>query len=263
MYNRAKAAWNGEQYGGIQSHGAEMSELKRLKARNLAINSASQANALHQALDNPNARSYLDAISRAEGTSGYMNSGYHTMFGGGQVASLSDHPRQLKGFQQSDGTWNKTSAAGRYQFTQTSWDEAAAALGLNDFSPRNQDLAALWLIQCAGQLDSVLGGDFMTATNNLGGVWASLPSSPYAQPKRSQAEMESYYLSDYSHQRSAAPYNHTYSRSESSRPTQVTQNNNFNMPGLGLDAQQVRGVAEDVVADAAASLEKSFNQNGR
>nr|WP_275938408.1 hypothetical protein [Pectobacterium brasiliense] len=35
-------------------------------------------------------------------------------------------------------------------------------------------MAALWLIQRAGQLDNVLNGDFMTATNNLGGVWASL-----------------------------------------------------------------------------------------
>ncbi len=261
VYNRAKAAWNGEQYGGIQSHSAEMSEWERLKARNLAINSASQANTLHQALDNPNARSYLDAISRAEGTSGYMNSGYHTMFGGGQVASLADHPRQLKGFQQTDGTWNKTSAAGRYQFTQTSWDEAAAALGLNDFSPRNQDLAALWLIQRAGQLDSVLSGDFMTATNNLGGVWASLPSSPYAQPKRSAAEMESYYLSDYTQQRNQLPYTPSAARSDASKPVSVTLNNTQNIFGLGLNEQQVEDSIANALTRAGENLERSFNQS--
>ncbi|PWD68409.1 glycoside hydrolase family 24 protein [Pectobacterium versatile] len=221
-----------------------------------------QGSSLHSALNNPNARSYLDAISRAEGTSGYMNSGYHTMFGGGQISSLSDHPRQLKDFQQTDGTWNKTSAAGRYQFTQKSWDEAAAALGLNDFSPQSQDMAALWLIQRAGQLDNVLSGDFMTATNNLGGVWASLPSSPYAQPKRSQAEMESYYLPDYSRQRSESPYSPAYSRSESSQRPQVTQHNSISMSGLGLDAQQVQDSIANALAEAGENLERSFNNSG-
>ncbi|MFE8049320.1 glycoside hydrolase family 24 protein [Brenneria goodwinii] len=217
---------------------------------------------LGDALNNPNARSYLDAISRAEGTSAYMNSGYHTMFGGGQVADLSDHPRQLRDFQQTDGTWNKTSAAGRYQFTQKSWDEAATALGLNDFSPQSQDLAALWLIQRAGQLDNVLNGNFMDATNNLGGVWASLPSSPYAQPKRSAAEMEAYYLPDYSYQRSAAPYNPSVSRSESSRPVSVTLNNTQNISGLGLNEQQVQDSIANALTTAGENLERSFNRNG-
>ncbi|PWC10649.1 lysozyme [Brenneria roseae subsp. americana] len=223
----------------------------------------SGSNSLHSALNNPNARSYLDAISRAEGTSAYMNSGYHTLFGGGQVASLSDHPRQLKDFRQTDGTWNKTSAAGRYQFTQKSWDEAAAALGLNDFSPQSQDMAALWLIQRAGQLENVLSGDFMTATNNLGGVWASLPSSPYAQPKRSMEEMESYYTPDYVQRRSQAPHNPSINRSESSRPVSVTLNNTQNISGLGLNEQQVQDSIANALTIAGENLERSFNSNRR
>ncbi|WP_233979552.1 glycoside hydrolase family 24 protein [Pectobacterium versatile] len=239
--------YNG-QYGGVTPYQAYLKQ----KAGNIG-----------DALNNPNARSYLDAISRAEGTSGYMNSGYHTMFGGGQVASLADHPRQLKNFQQTDGTWNKTSAAGRYQFTQKSWDEAAAAMGLNDFSPQSQDMAALWLIQRAGQLDNVLNGDFMTATNNLGGVWASLPSSPYAQPKRSQAEMEAYYTPDYNYQRSAAPYNPLANSSESSQPVSITLNNTQNISGLGLNEQQVQDTVANALTTAGENLERSFNNNRR
>lgn len=216
---------------------------------------------LHGAIDNPNARAYLDAISRAEGTAALPGGGYNTMFGGEQFGDLSDHPRVMKPFRQTDGTMNQTSAAGRYQFTQTSWDEASQALGLTDFSPRSQDMAALWLIQRAGQLDNVLSGDFMTATNHLGGVWASLPSSPYAQPKRSQEEMENYYMPDYVQRRSQAPYNPSVSRSESSQPAQVTQRNEFNISGLGLDEKQVRHVAEEVVVEAANTLERSFNKN--
>ncbi|RKO74345.1 lysozyme [Pectobacterium parmentieri] len=240
-----RVPYNG-QYGGVTPYQAYLKQ----KAGNIG-----------DALNNPHARSYLDAISRAEGTSGYMNSGYHTMFGGGQIASLADHPRQLKDFQQTDGTWNKTSAAGRYQFTQKSWDEAAAALGLNDFSPQSQDMAALWLIQRAGQLDNVLNGDFMTATNNLGGVWASLPSSPYAQPKRSQAEMEAYYTPDYNYQRSAAPYNPLANSSESSQPVSITLNNTQNISGLGLNEQQVQDTVANALTTAGENLERSFNNN--
>ncbi|EPR1976834.1 glycoside hydrolase family 24 protein, partial [Yersinia enterocolitica] len=147
---------------------------------------------LNNLVDDPNVRQYLEVLSKAEGTASYANSGYNTMFGGDQFYDSSDHPRQLKDFTQTDGTKNKTSAAGRYQFTSSSWDDAAKALNLTDFSPRSQDLAALFLIQRAGQLENVTNGNFADATSGLGGVWASLPSSNYAQPKRSWEEIQGY-----------------------------------------------------------------------
>ncbi|CFQ33773.1 glycoside hydrolase family 104 protein [Yersinia aleksiciae] len=147
---------------------------------------------LNNLVDDPNVRQYLEVLSKAEGTASYANSGYNTMFGGDQFYDSSDHPRQLKDFTQTDGTPNKTSAAGRYQFTSSSWDDAAKALNLTDFSPRSQDLAALFLIQRAGQLENVTNGNFADATSGLGGVWASLPSSNYAQPKRSWEDIQGY-----------------------------------------------------------------------
>lgn len=119
---------------------------------------------------NSNIKKYLDILAKSEGTAGYMNNGYNTMFGGDQFSDFSDHPRVLKEFTETNGKKNKTSAAGRYQFTQKSWDEAADALGLTDFSPRSQDMAALYLIQRAGQLDNVVNGNFEEATAGLGGV---------------------------------------------------------------------------------------------
>lgn len=131
---------------------------------------------------NPNVRRFLDVISAAEGTN---TNGYNTAFGGGRIDSLADHPRQLHSFTQTDGTPNKTSAAGRYQFLGSTWDDVAGKLGLSDFGPQNQDVAAVELLRRNGALPALLAGDFDTAVQKSGGTWASLPSSPYAQPKRS------------------------------------------------------------------------------
>lgn len=174
-----------------------MSNPEALKRQNWAKNNPgvsypSDTSDLNNLVDDPNVRQYLEVLSKAEGTASYANSGYNTMFGGDQFYDNSDHPRQLKDFTQTDGTKNKTSAAGRYQFTSGSWDNAAKALNLTDFSPRSQDLAALFLIQRAGQLENVTNGNFADATSGLGGVCASLPSSNYAQPKRSWEEIQGY-----------------------------------------------------------------------
>ncbi|WP_027711500.1 glycoside hydrolase family 104 protein [Dickeya chrysanthemi] len=212
-------------------------------------------------VDNPNARAYLDAISKAEGTAGYMNNGYNTLFGGEQFANMSDHPRIMKPFTQTDGVQNKTSAAGRYQFTQKSWDEAASALGLTDFSPRSQDMAALWLIQRAGQLDNVVNGDFMSATNGLGGVWASLPSSPYAQPKRSQEDMANY-LGDYGYRAGAVPTPAALpviGRGGSAGGGMVVnQQNEFHISGAGLNEQQMKDAAAAAIGETAKRWQQSY-----
>lgn len=116
-----------------------------------------------------NMRSYLDRLSAAEGTASKPNNGYSTLFGGGQFADFSDHPRQ---YFNHNGT--RTSAAGRYQITAASWDDARKALGLKDFSPANQDLAAMWLAKRAGQLDNINLGYFNAADQGLDNVWTGL-----------------------------------------------------------------------------------------
>ncbi|CAB3955833.1 hypothetical protein LMG7053_04820 [Achromobacter ruhlandii] len=131
-------------------------------------------------------RRFLDAIGSAEGTDTH---GYNTAFGGGKLDSLADHPRQLHDFTQTDGTPNKTSAAGRYQFLQSTWDDLAKSLNLPDFGPESQDIGAVELLRRNGALPAVLAGDYDTAIKKSGATWASLPSSPYAQPKRSAGFM--------------------------------------------------------------------------
>ncbi|AZS78798.1 hypothetical protein ELS24_10285 [Achromobacter spanius] len=142
-------------------------------------------------LSNPNVQKVLRTIGQAEGTVGEkIADPYRIAFGGGTFDSLDAHPNTMASFTQTDGKRNKTSAAGAYQFLKPTWDDVSSKLGLKDFSPRSQDIAALELINRAGALQDVLNGDTASAFGKLGSTWASLPSSPYAQPKRSQGFIE-------------------------------------------------------------------------
>lgn len=145
--------------------------------------------ALAKELDNPNVQTFLDLISAAEGT---VENGYRTAFGGGQIPSLADHPRVAHKFKQTNGKTNTTTAAGRYQYLERTWDDVAARLGLTDFSERSQDLGAIELLRRAGALEDIKKGDFATALKKSGKTWASLPSSPYPQPKRSAEWVEQF-----------------------------------------------------------------------
>ena len=131
-------------------------------------------------LNNPNVRTMLNLIAKAEG----VKWGYNTLFGNQKIDNLTAHPNLKKAFKQTDGKTNYTTAAGRYQFLKGTWDGLARQLGLNDFSPRSQDLGAIALLAQNGALPYVLKGDYQTAVKKSGGTWASLPSSNYAQPKR-------------------------------------------------------------------------------
>lgn len=131
-------------------------------------------------LNNPNVRTMLNLIAKAEG----VKWGYNTLFGNQKIDNLTAHPNLKKAFKQTDGKINYTTAAGRYQFLKGTWDGLARQLGLNDFSPRSQDLGAIALLAQNGALPHVLKGDYQTAVKKSGGTWASLPSSNYAQPKR-------------------------------------------------------------------------------
>lgn len=146
---------------------------------------------LEAALANPNAQKYLRMIAQAEGTYKDASSDpYRVAFGGSTFDDLSKHPNVLRTFTQTDGKANKTSAAGAYQFLGSTWGDVAGKLGLHDFSPRSQDLAALELIRRNGSLQDVLDGRFDAAVQRDGKTWASLPSSPYAQPRRSAGFVE-------------------------------------------------------------------------
>lgn len=137
-----------------------------------------------------NVQAMLRVIRRGEGTS--SEAGYRTLFGGTLFSSYSDHPRQSITRNTKGGTITST-AAGAYQFLSSTWDETARIMGLKDFSPRNQDWAAVGRIAARGALDDVKAGAFDVAIKKIAREWASMPGSPYGQPVISMTTAKNVY----------------------------------------------------------------------
>lgn len=138
----------------------------------------------------PNMAAFLTVIRKAEGTD--TANGYRYLFGSTPTneklfTSFADHPRKYAKFTDLSGATKNTSAAGAYQFISTTWDRIKNKLGLPDFSPQSQDLAAIELIKENGAYNDVEAGNLEAAVSKLRKVWASLPGSNVNQPTRSMA----------------------------------------------------------------------------
>lgn len=140
---------------------------------------------LRAARDNPNVQRYLAMLRRAEGTD--KSPDPYRVAGGGKtmLPDLAEFRRVPWNFTQTDGKKNVSTAAGAYQFLQPTWQDIQANLKLRDFGPEAQDLGALFLMRRNGSLADVMEGRFDDAVAKDGRTWASLPSSPYPQRKRS------------------------------------------------------------------------------
>lgn len=137
-------------------------------------------------LSNPNVQRGLAVIRATEGTARYRDP-YSVTFGGGRFDNSSGHPGTLYSFTTNSGKNQKTSATGAYQFLNKTWKSVSNRLGLSNMSPRNQDVAALALIDGRGGLGKLVRGDLRGFIKAVGPEWASLPTAPseYDQPTRS------------------------------------------------------------------------------
>jgi len=130
-------------------------------------------------------------LAVSEGTADHGDDGYNVIVGGELFHSYADHPRVLVTLNRKG---LKSTAAGRYQFLARTWDALAARLGLHDFSPRNQDLAAIELIRERHALDDVNAGRFDAAVTKCAPIWASLPGAGYGQRERSLVDLRKAYV---------------------------------------------------------------------
>jgi muramidase (phage lysozyme) len=140
-------------------------------------------------LENPNVQRGLATLKATEGTLQKPDP-YASGFGNTTLSSFTDHPGVSYGFTEKTGKKNKTTAAGAYQFLSGTWKGLKNKLGLPDFSPLSQDIAALGLIDEAGGLAALVSGDVKGFVSKVGGKWASLPSSTVSQMHRSWGFVE-------------------------------------------------------------------------
>lgn len=149
---------------------------------------------LRMYLRDPRVQAFLDTIAYSEGT--LHNDGYNTQFGHYYFKDFKDHPRQVI-CTRYNGNLLCSSAAGRYQFLQKTWDEIAPQIKANNFGPLNQDLGAVALLAKKNVLSAVPAlssrKDFARAIYKVNKTWAGLPGAPYGQPKKTMAELEAIY----------------------------------------------------------------------
>lgn len=131
-------------------------------------------------------RALLDTIAGPESAGRY-----DVIYGGKRFSDFSKHPNQAVQIRTGPNAKSTSSAAGRYQFLNSTWEEQAKKLGLKDFTPASQDAAAWNLAQevykqkTGGDLNQVLrSGDpaaIGAVGKNLAGTWTSLPGGIESQ----------------------------------------------------------------------------------
>lgn len=128
---------------------------------------------VHQPLvDHPNVRAFFRVIREGESSQNDAVA-YRMVCGrvGAQIKTFADHPRPNLPKPCGRG------ASGAYQITEETWDWVKGKMGLKDFSPRSQDIAALGLIAYRGALNDVMRGDVAAAVKKLQLEWTSLPGA--------------------------------------------------------------------------------------
>jgi len=128
------------------------------------------ANEAH--LSHPNVLAFLKAIAEAEG------GGYDFKYGA-LKGRLNDRWRfQDTSTHPGPGIDGKTTAAGMYQITRPTWEHHGGKLGLNDFSPRTQDLIAVEILRSLGVIDQIKTGEIAAVMPKVAKTWAALPKGP-------------------------------------------------------------------------------------
>ena len=191
---------------------------------------------LEEKLKGRSLQSALRVLRFAEGTERGGPDSYRVMFGGGLAPDLKRHPDKVI---RSPGGY-ASSAAGAYQFLTPSWQSHAKALGLQDFSGYNQDLAAARAIRnrlmpIGGLATLEKEGFSPRVSAALAPEWASLPTesgqSYYDQPVKKLADLQKIYGQQ------SAPSVDTATQPSKAKPT--TKDLAGQDPALLIMAQQL------------------------
>lgn len=146
-----------------------------------------------------NLRAVLWAIRKAEGTA--TQEGYRALFGwrpgnGKVFDDMTQHPRIYFPYTDKAGKTVRTSAAGAYQITATTYDALNRKYPgrFDGFAEYTQDAMAEALIEEKGAMADIAAGRLQRAIDKIRPIWASLPGSGANQPERSFAYVQQAYL---------------------------------------------------------------------
>ena len=156
-------------------------------------------------------RALLDMIAYNE-----SRGKYNIRYGGDQsieITDFSDHPRKAEKITRGYNTGRRSSAAGRYQFIEKTWDSIATQEGLTDFTPASQDKAAWALAKrdykaktgrdLMRDLKSGTPADLNKIGRSLSKTWTSLPGSTSGEELTSDSQFVEGYNNLLSNQQSA------------------------------------------------------------
>lgn len=181
-----KSGWYNIRYGGVEgwSFGDYLDKSTGLTG----LSSCAPARAVGVVSDKRKA--LLDTIAYAEGTRGRGQDGYNILYSYQTIDDCNRHPNRVI----CSGSYC-SSAAGRYQFLNTTWN----GLGLPNFRPENQTRGAMTLIswrKATIPADRAMSAtEFANVMNKISYEWASLPPGRYGQPIRSMSALRSTYCS--------------------------------------------------------------------
>lgn len=144
----------------------------------MSVNSARRER-IREVINNPYVRAVLDMIAKSEiGDDSVNGAGYDVAFGNNKrFTSYAAHPGMSGQYVDNQGNKRTSTAAGRYQFLESTVRDLNDRYGFTDFSPKTQDEMAIALMMDVGALDDILRGDIAKALPKLGRRWASLPTS--------------------------------------------------------------------------------------
>lgn len=114
-------------------------------------------------LTHDNVVAFLRVIRQGESS---QDQAAYTILNGGEHFAVPPwaHPQRV-------GKGGASTAAGAYQIIKSTWTNLVSKYGFEDFSPRNQDCAAVALIAGRGMLDNVLAGRVNDAVKGLSQEW--------------------------------------------------------------------------------------------
>ena len=129
----------------------------------------------------PTQRAFLNTLAGPE-----SGGEYNIIYGGDHFEDYSKHPGVYKPIESGPNKGKKSSAAGKYQFLESTWNDIAHRYRLPDFSPANQDKAAWYLAaetyartQGRSLSTDLQSGDPKVLAGigkALSPIWTSLPS---------------------------------------------------------------------------------------